>query len=117
MNYEQFKKEWKYAMVYNPSKFTQTRDGEDFDSCVQEAYITYKGGDEMSPSYIEHYTVKEFCEDFYQDADLDTHPYMVKSKAIKTKHANGLISMAIKFRERMGIEKIPLMGGQEKGEK
>ena len=81
INFEQFKKEWTHYMVYKPSKF------DDFEQFTQEQYVIYKDGD-LDFTFDDIYTVAEFCEFFYSEADLDTHPYM-----IKTKHVKGLIDL------------------------
>ena len=86
MNFEQFKKEWKEAMVYNPSRI------DDLDDFFQEQYVNYKS-DELGFSFDDIYNVKEFCDFFYMDADLDTHAYMIKSKAFESKHVKGLIDL------------------------
>lgn len=84
MNYNQFVTEWKDAMVYQPNKF-------DFDEDLNEHYIEYK---ESQDNYGKGMSVKEWCEFFFVDFDLDTHPYMLKEKAIKKKHGDGLRKLA-----------------------
>ena len=99
MNYEQFKKEWKDAMVYAPSKF-------DVEQTLNDFYTEYK----ISFSgYGKGMTVKQWCDFFFPDNDLDTHPYMLKNKALKTKHGNGLKKMANEFRKNTGLPPIPLI--------
>ena len=87
ITFKQFEKEWKEAMVYRESQI----DG--FSRFMQEQYVNYKGK-ELGFSFDEIYNVKEFCDFFYQDADLDTHPYMIKDKALDSKHIKGLINLA-----------------------
>ena len=86
INFEQFKKEWCNAMVYRP------KDYDSFTQFMQDQYVIYKE-DELDFRFIDIYTVNEFCEFFYPDADLDTHPYMIKSKAFNSKHVKGLINL------------------------
>lgn len=89
INFKQFCKEWKESMVYRESEI------EDFDQFMQEQYVNYKI-DDLDFTFDQIYTVKEFCDFFYMDADLDTHNYMIKSKALDSKHVKGLINLANK---------------------
>jgi len=84
MDYNQFVTEWKDAMAYRLSEF-------DFDEDLNEHYIEYK---ESQENYGKGMTVKEWCEFFFADFDLDTHPYMLKEKAIKTRHGDSLKELA-----------------------
>ena len=99
MNFEHFKKEWADAMVYKPADF-------DFEETMHELYIEFKDG---LQSYGKNFTVKQWCEFFHQDCDLDQHPYMLKEKALQTHHGNGLKEMANKFRKNAGLPPIPLI--------
>ena len=87
INYKQFKKEWFDAMVYRPHLF------DDLEQFMQDQYVIYKEDDPKSGCFQEMYDVDEFCEFFYLDADLDTHPYMIKRKALESKHVKGLIDL------------------------
>jgi len=80
MDFKQFKTEWADAMVYRPAEF-------DYEETMHELYIEYK--DAMN-SYGKGMSVKQWCEFFHIDCDLDQHPYMLKSKALDSKHGNGL---------------------------
>ena len=86
INYLQFKKEWCAYMVYRLHSF------DDFEQFMQDQYVIYKD-DDMDYKFVDVYTVDEFCEFFYSDADLDSHPYMIKHKALKSKHVKGLIDI------------------------
>jgi hypothetical protein len=99
MSFDQFKKEWSDAMVYNPNEF-------DYENKMHELYIEYKEGLE---SYGKNFSVSQWCYFFHQDCDLDTHPYMIKSKAINTHHGNGLKEFANRFRKNTGLPLIPLI--------
>lgn len=87
IKFEQFQKEWKEAMVYREHQF------DDFDDFMQNQYVHYKSS-ELEFTFDQIYNVKEFCDFFYMDADLDTHPYMIKDKALNSKHVKGLIDLA-----------------------
>ncbi len=87
INFDIFRKEWCDAMVYTPKKFK-----EGFDQFLQDQYVIYKDN-ELGYRFIDVYSVKEFCEFFYLESDLDTHPYMIKSKAFDSKHVQGLIDL------------------------
>ncbi|MEE9451069.1 MAG: hypothetical protein V3V72_13550 [Ignavibacteriaceae bacterium] len=87
INFKDFKKDWCDAMVYKPKDF------DSFDQFMQDQYVIYKEDDPDAGCFEEMYNVKEFCEFFYPDADLDTHPYMIKSKAFNSKHVKGLIDL------------------------
>lgn len=89
MTFEQFDKEWKDAMVYRENQF------DDFSQFMQEQYVNYKSC-ELGFSFDEIYNVKEFCDFFYMDADLDTHNYMIKDLALNSKNVKGLIDLANK---------------------
>ena len=58
-------------------------------------------------------SVKQWCEFFYVDCDLDQHPYMLKEKALKTKHGNSLKEMANEFRKNNGLPLIPLIKDED----
>lgn len=79
MNYAQFKKEWKDNMAYRPSEI------DDLEQLLNDYYTEYK-----SDPMFSKMTVKEWCEFYFAEFDLDTHPYMIKMKAISSKHADGL---------------------------
>ncbi len=89
ITFEQFQKEWKESMVYRETQF------DDFGQFMQDQYVHYKS-DELGFTFNQIYNVKEFCDFFYMDADLDTHPYMIKEKALNSKHVKGLIDLANK---------------------
>lgn len=95
MTFEQFVKEWKDAMVFKPAEF-------DVEATLNDIYIDYK-------NTVQHETVKEWCNFFFADCDLDTHPYMIKSIAINTHHANNLKKTANIHRKRTGLPLIPLI--------
>lgn len=97
MDFLQFIKEWKDAMVYNPSEF-------DFDEAMHEYYAEYQMN-----YYDKGQSVAEFCDFFFAEFDLDTHPYMIKSKAINTKHGNRLKKIANQFRRNNGLPETPLI--------
>lgn len=99
MNFEQFKKEWGDAMVYTPKEF-------DYENTMHELYIDYK---QSANGYGNGMSVKQWCEFFHQDCDLDEHPYMLKEKAMKTHHSNSLREMANQHRQRMGLPPLPLI--------
>ena len=99
MNYKQFKKEWADAMVY------KILDKEWHEEMLNDAYTTYK----ESCEYHAGLSVLEWCEIQYQDVTLDTHSFMIKSKALETKHGNGLKVMANKYRKNMGLPLIDLI--------
>ena len=88
INFNQFKSEWCNAMVYRPKSFIET-----FDQFIQDQFVIYKEDDPDAGCFEKEYNVKEFCDFFYPDADLDTHPYMIKDKALKSKHVKGLIDL------------------------
>ena len=98
LNYEQFKKEWKDVMVYKPSDF-------DFEQTLNDYYTEYK----TSSDYAKGFTVKEWCEFFFSEFDLDKHPYMLKDKALKSKHSNGLRKMANESRKMKGMKPLPMI--------
>lgn len=87
INFDVFTRQWCEAMVYSPKKFK-----EGFGQFMQDQYVIYKD-EELGFRFIDIYSVKEFCDFFYPDADLDTHPYMIKDKAFKSKHVKGLIDL------------------------
>lgn len=87
INFDQFEKEWKESMVYRESQI------DDFDDFMQNQYVHYKSS-ELGFTFDQIYNVKEFCDFFYMDADLDTHPYMIKELAFNSKHVKGLIDLA-----------------------
>lgn len=87
MNFEQFKKEWKDAMVYIPAKF------DSFEDFMHDQYVIYKEKDNEARCFYEIYTVKQWCDFFYMDWDLDTHQAMIKSKAIRSRHVKGLLDI------------------------
>lgn len=95
MDFNQFKKEWCEAMVYKPSEF-------DYENTMHELYVEYKHFNEGMP-------IRQWCEFFHAECDLDTHPYMLKHKALGTNHGNGLKQMANKWRESVGIKPIDLI--------
>jgi hypothetical protein len=99
MDFQQFKKEWADAMVYKPKDF-------DYENTMHELYIEYK---ESLRNWAKGMTVKQWCEFFHEDCDLDQHPYMLKERALKTKHGNGLKEMANRFRNGVGLPPIPLI--------
>jgi hypothetical protein len=101
MNYKQFRQEWKDSMVYKPAEF-------DVEQTINDYYTEYK---EALEHYCNGMSVKEWCEFFFADIDLDTHPYMLKEKALKTKHGNSLREMANEFRNRVGLPPFPLIDG------
>jgi len=99
MEYNQFKNEWRDAMVFSTIDF-------DLDDTLNELYTEYKYA---LQTYGKNYTVKQWCEFFHSECDLDKHPYMLKDKAMNTHHANGLKNMANKFRNNNGLPLIPLI--------
>jgi len=105
MDYNQFKNEWRDAMVFSTVDF-------DLDETLNELYAEYKDG---LKTYGKNYTVKQWCEFFHAECDLDKHPYMLKGKAINTHHGNGLKEMANKFRKNNGLPLIPLITPPSKG--
>ena len=98
MNFNQFVREWKESMVYNPDSF-------DFEETLNELYIEYK----YTVKKYAGMGVKEWCEDWFAECDLDTHPYMLKAKALKTRHGNGLRELANKYRSSVGLPLLPLI--------
>lgn len=99
MNFNQFKKEWAGVMVYRPSEF-------DYENEMHDLYVEYK---ESLNGYGRNMSVREWCNFFHQDCDLDEHPYMLKEKALKTHHGNGLKTLANRLREKIGLPPIPLI--------
>lgn len=99
MDFQHFKKEWAGAMVYNPKEF-------DYENTMHELYIDYKDG---LQSYGINFTVKKWCDFFHAECDLDSHPYMLKEKALQTHHGNGLKEMANRFRKNACLPPIPLI--------
>ncbi len=98
MSFQQFKKEWSDAMVYNHNEF-------DYENTMHELYVEYK---EALNSYGRNMSVKEWCHFFHKECDLDQHPYMIKEKALNTKHGNSLKEIANRFRKSVGLPPIPL---------
>jgi len=99
MDFNQFKIEWADAMVYKPADF-------DYAETMHDLYVEFKISWQ---SYGKNYTVKQWCEFFHQDCDLDNHPYMLKEKAMQTHHGNSLKEMANVFRKNNGLPLIPLI--------
>ena len=99
MDFKQFKKEWADTMVYKPPAF-------DYEVTMHELYIEYK---ESLSGYGKNMSVKEWCEFFHADCDLDQHPYMLKEKALQTKHSNSLRELANRFRKGVGLSPISLI--------
>ena len=99
MDFNQFCKEWKDCMVYKISS--------DFDliESLNEWYIEFKN---CNSKLLKPYSVKEWCEFWFEDVDLDSHYYMLKNKALNSKHSNGLIEMANKYRSNMNLPLIKL---------
>lgn len=102
MDFNQFKKEWAESMVYNPSKF-------DYDNTMHDLYVQYK---ESIICYS--MTVEEWCNFRHEDNDLDMHPYMLKSKALKTHHSNDLRKSANQFRKIAGLDLLELIIKKQK---
>lgn len=99
MDFQQFKKEWADTMVYCPADF-------DCEETMHELYIEYK---ESLQGYGRNMSVKQWCEFFHAECDLDRHPYMIKSKALQTRHGNGLKKLANEYRKNVGLPLIPLI--------
>jgi hypothetical protein len=99
MDFQKFKKEWADTMVYKPTDF-------DYEETMHELYVEYK---ESLNGYGSSMSVKEWCEFFHAECDLDQHPYMLKEKALQTHHGNGLKEMANQFRKNVGLSPIPLI--------
>lgn len=99
MDFNEFKREWSDVMLHKPSEF-------DYEETLNELYAEYKLA---IKNYDAGLTVKGWCNYFHADCDLDTHPYMLKSKAINTHHGNSLKIMSNKQRERVGIPLLPLI--------
>lgn len=99
MDFQQFKNEWADTMVYKPKDF-------DYENTMHELYIEYK---EALSGHGRNMSVKQWCEFFHAECDLDQHPYMIKEKALKTKHGNSLKEMANKFRRSFGLPPITLI--------
>lgn len=99
MNFEQFKREWKEMMVYTTIDF-------DFNNAIQDLYVEYSTS---LNTYGKGMSVREWCEFFHADCDLDEYPYMIKTKALKTHHANGLKELANQFRKSVGEPLLPLI--------
>ena len=89
INFEQFKEQWASEMVYDRSMF-------DIEETMHELYIEYK---DALKSYGKDFTVKQWCEFFHQECDLDKHPYMLKDKALQTHHGNSIKQMANRYRK------------------
>ncbi len=81
INFNSFKKQWADAMVYNPKEFN-------YENTMHSLYIEYKTN--TFCGFPKCKTVKQFCDVFHQDCDLDEHPFMLKDKAMKTHHSNSL---------------------------
>jgi len=99
MDFEQFKNEWKNEMVYTTIDF-------DIEEELHELYIEYKEG---LKCYGKDFSVKQWCEFFHQDCDLDIHPYMLKSKALKSHHSNSLRKAANMYRKRVGLPELEII--------
>lgn len=99
MDFQQFKKEWAETMVYKPKEF-------DFENTMHELYIEFKDG---LLTCGKGFSVKQWCEFFHADCDLDQHYYMLKDKALQTHHGNGLKEMANRFRKNKSLPLIPLI--------
>lgn len=104
MDFKQFQKEWKDVMVFKPSEF-------DVEQTLNDFYTEYKTS---LNNYGKDMTVKEWCEFFFEDFDLDDHPYMIKEKAMKTHHSNSLREMANEYRKKVGLPLIPLVSRGKK---
>lgn len=102
MNFQRFKKEWKEAMVYNPDEC-------DIEQEINDYYTEYK--DSLS-KYGKGMSVKEWCEFYFYDFNLDDNPYMLKEEALKTKHGDGLKKLANQFRSNNNLPQIPLTNGK-----
>ena len=99
MDFAQFKVEWADAMVYKPAEF-------DYENTMHELYIEYK---ESLHGYGVLMSVKEWCEFFHEGLDLDTHPFMLKSAALNSKHGNSLKEVANQWRAKNNLPLIPLI--------
>lgn len=99
MNICKFEKQWKDCMVYKPDLF-------DLDMHLCSVYEEYKS-ELITNGKL---SVSDFCKIKYANCHMEESPlYMVKEFAMQTKHANGLIKLANKFRKSNGMDEIPLI--------
>ena len=80
-NFEQFCSTWRRELVYKPD------DIDDIDLLLHEMYVNYKTQQNEPNAAL-------FLHHWYEDVNLDTHPYMLKEKAIKDSRYNkGLLKL------------------------